>query len=60
MHKSDLRSLWGASALYRFGNHFQFLRIAEMESPVSLSLVIVTKSKLTTKAVPGYRTPKAP
>ena len=31
-----------------------------MESPIGLSLVIVAKSKMITKAVEGYRTPKAP
>src|SRR5919197_5345044 len=39
------RSLWSAVARYRFGNHPRFLRIVETGSPVSLSLVIIAKSK---------------
>jgi hypothetical protein len=51
--------LWSAVAHYRFGSHLRFPRILETKSPVSFFLTITTKSKLTTKAVVGYRTPKA-
>ena len=51
-------SLWSAVALYRFGNQLRFPRVVETGSLAGLSMFIVTESKMTTKAVEGYRTPK--
>jgi hypothetical protein len=53
-------SLWSAGVRDRFGSRLRALQSTETRDAVGLFPIIAAESKLTTKAVPNARTPKAP
>jgi len=53
-------ALWSAAAWRRFGSPLWFYRFPGQKKQSAYSPIIATESKLTTKAAPSRRTPKAP